>query len=66
LTALFVFHVFRRMNRMGERLPAAEFAGEAFNHLPRARQRMPDAIDKFIGRKITLSRQFFKLRRNSQ
>ncbi|MBO0857179.1 MAG: hypothetical protein J2P21_01735 [Chloracidobacterium sp.] len=66
MTALLVFHVSGRVNRVGERLPTSEFAGKAFDYAPRARQGMPDAIDKFIERKIALSRQFLKLCRDRQ
>src|SRR5262249_11751492 len=48
LPALFILHVPRRVNRVSERLPAAEFGGKPVDHLPRARQGMSDAIDKFI------------------
>jgi hypothetical protein len=61
LTALFIVHAPGRMNRMGERLPAAEFAGKPFDHLPRARQGTPDTIDKFIEGKIAFSRHLFKV-----
>jgi hypothetical protein len=66
LPALFILHVYGRMYRVSERWLIAERARKTFDNIPRAGQGMPDAIDKFGEREITLSRPLFNICRNRQ